>query len=217
MPVPVDSNSGLLSLLPFAYLNHTSLFHLIQHNKNYSTVLSFHSCGTVQSITMSGAIIILINFCLVWLAIASSPAVIDSQSQRVLSPYQLQTNLNPIHYDLMLDTGDFTTPSEFFPMPFNGEVAILFEVLQTTTVVELHCRDIDIEWESVRIESAVNANPMLTISHQHSEAYEKCIFEFPEQLLANERYQIIIRYDGQIRRDFKGLYRSSYNINTSRR
>lgn len=211
------SNSGLLSLLTFAYLNRTCLLHLIQYNKNYSTVLSFHSRGTVQIITMSGAIIILINFCLVFLAIASSPAVIDSQLPRALSPYQLQTNLNPIHYDLMLDTGDFTTPSEFFPMPFNGEVAILFEVLQTTSVVELNCRDIDIEWDSVRIESSVNGNPMYALNHQHSVPYEKCIFNFPEQLLANERYQIIIKYDGQIRRDFKGLYRSSYNINTSRR
>ena len=117
--------------------------------------------------------------------------------------YRLPNDTFPIHYDIHLETnihsGNFA---------FNGVVEILLEAREVTSNITLHYRQIQI-----------NQVDLLTVNDENIESEIIFILDEPRDFLIiptkaplaiETKYKVIIQYEGTLRTDDAGFYRSSY-------
>lgn len=121
--------------------------------------------------------------------------------------YRLPNTTTPLHYDIWLTTdihrGDFN---------FDGRVTIKILALQNTTEITLHYRQLTIK--NVRLlregGGTMQANVPFTLI-----PFEEFLVATPRiQLTEGVNYWVEITYNGTLRDDDAGFYRSSY-INPS--
>lgn len=118
-----------------------------------------------------------------------------------LISYRLPNNTIPLQYDVSLqtwvDTNNFT---------FVGKVLIDIQIVEITSFITLHQRQLTIDSVDVR-DSIGNS---VYLDHTYDSVTEFLIIETVNELLPNDLYTLDIEYKGILRTDSAGFYRSSY-------
>lgn len=113
---------------------------------------------------------------------------------------RLSTDISPTNYDIHLRV-------DVESRKFNGSETIYVNVHESTDLIELHWMELDIEQIQV-FDASDNEIPINSIDHD--DVNQKHLLTLTERLEKDREYQIRIAFDGEIKDDMKGLYRSSY-------
>lgn len=125
--------------------------------------------------------------------------------------YRLPNNTIPESYDIsiwtLIENSDFQ---------FNGNVTIRIKVLTTTTFITLHQSELTIN--SVTLTNlASNENIFVNLTDQldYTKINEFLTITFDNKymLIGGNYYNLTIAYNGTLRSDDAGFYRSSYFVN----
>lgn len=120
--------------------------------------------------------------------------------------YRLPNETSPESYEITIvtniDKNNFT---------FSGTVVIHVRVLEVTSNITLHARQLTIE--SVKLESETRADVKLDL-FVYDESTEFLTIPTVTQLEAGKLYTLTVKYTGELRTDYFGFYRSSY-VNSS--
>lgn len=119
----------------------------------------------------------------------------------------LSDDVEPVSYDLQI-APDLTT------FTFSGIVKITFKVKFSTNVLKLHCKNLKIT--NALSQEDLNADSN-NIPAQRSQTDEFCIFNSPQSFEVGSSYVITIEYNGDLKDDTKGLFRTSYQANGKRK
>lgn len=116
--------------------------------------------------------------------------------------YRLPNNTIPLHYDIVLRTNIHRPEFEFF-----GDVKIRIQAIETTNNITLHYRG-----QNIVAVDLSNADGELIErpSWRLQEDVDFLIIEPAAQLIKGKIYQVRISYNGILRDDNRGFYRSSY-------
>lgn len=138
-----------------------------------------------------------IHIVLIFLFIFAS--AVNSQSS---SNYRLSNDVTPSIYDLHI-TVDLAT------LKFDGSETIHVRANQPTSTIELH--SLDLSLLDVQVIEGENLISIIATDYNN----ETQIFEISlaESLVADHDYQIMLKFEGLIKDDMKGLYRSSFYEN----
>lgn len=117
--------------------------------------------------------------------------------------YRLPNNTLPLRYDIHLATdihnGNFT---------FTGRVTITIGVLENSTEITLHYRQLEII--NVSLLRSTGGTIQFSVPFTKNETLEFLILKPTQRLTSGEVYQVAIDYIGELRNDDAGFYRSSY-------
>lgn len=116
------------------------------------------------------------------------------------SDIRLSTDVMPTNYDIRLKV-------DVVKREFNGSETIYVQVHESTDLIELHILSLRIQNISILNHEGQNA---LDFTSLEDEENQKLILTLSERLEKDSRYQIKIAFEGEIKDDMKGLYRSSY-------
>jgi aminopeptidase N len=125
--------------------------------------------------------------------------------------YRLPNNSKPLRYDIFLSTdnhkGNFT---------FTGRVTIQIQVIENSTEVTLHYRELTIV--NVALLRSGGGTIQSNVAFTQREDVEFLIIRPTVRLIEGTIYSIVITYIGELRNDDAGFYRSSYlDISNTRR
>ncbi|XP_053698809.1 aminopeptidase N-like [Sabethes cyaneus] len=140
---------------------------------------------------------------------AIAPAVINSVAL-VDEGYRLQRMSEPLAYNLFLNLND----SNFYT--YSGSVDIEMRYLDSLDYFYLNSAGLVIDEKSIRI-TKPNGDVLPIQNLISMEKYEKLYLAFGEVLEKNSVYVVHIEFSNNIGTDLKGLYRSSYTLENSRR
>lgn len=117
--------------------------------------------------------------------------------------YRLPNSTIPISYNIWLSTsihlGDFS---------FNGQVDIRIRAINNTQEIKLHYRELTIQ--GIDLLSGTGTTIQTDVSHSFQAELEFLVITPAAGLVANQEYIVQIRYEGTLRDDDAGFYRSSY-------
>lgn len=118
--------------------------------------------------------------------------------------YRLPTNVRPLKYTLNINVD---VENEIF----SGNVTIDLEVTTSTTSIHLNYKEITVGWSSARLalDASLETIPVINRVDRPIEQIYELHFE---RLLDVGRYTLELQFDGNIRRDLTGLYKSSYTF-----
>lgn len=120
--------------------------------------------------------------------------------------YRLPNNTRPISYDVQLTT-HVHTQTDF---SFTGEVAVRFLVVQTSNTITLHQRQLTIGEYSLVLARNPTVNIPLNVV-EYDNVTEFLTFTLTSGSLGIvSEYILTIKYNGTLRTDPGGFYRSSY-------
>lgn len=116
--------------------------------------------------------------------------------------YRLSGDVVPSIYDLHItvDLADFK---------FSGSETVFVHAIRATSTIELHALDLFID--EVQVIEGENAIPITKQSYNN----ETQIFsiDLGQSLISGRDYEIHLTFEGEIKDDMTGLYRSSYYEN----
>lgn len=119
----------------------------------------------------------------------------------VYTTYRLPNTTVPNSYDISLrtwiDEGNFQ---------FNGNVRVNISILESTNTITLHHRYLTIG--DVRLFSDTDSIPIL--SYSYNATFEFFTVSVEETLAPGETFILDVDYNGTLRTDEAGFYRSSY-------
>lgn len=118
--------------------------------------------------------------------------------------YRLSKSVVPSSYDLHL-TIDLEN------LFFNGSETILVHANQPTSAIEVHLLDIIVD----NVQVIEGENVLRIASRGYNNATEIFTITLDESLLVDREYKIRINFQGEIKDDMKGLYRSKYYENAA--
>lgn len=120
--------------------------------------------------------------------------------------YRLPNNTRPISYDVQITT-NIHTQTDF---GFSGIVAVRFVAVETSRTITLHQRQLNIG--AVSLTLANNPNQIYQLNpFDYDNVTEFLTFTLSsEDLVINSEYILTIHYQGTLRSDNAGFYRSSY-------
>lgn len=117
--------------------------------------------------------------------------------------YRLPNETVPTHYDIMLWTdvhrGDFG---------FSGRVTIYIRAITNTPTITVHYRLLTIL--NITLQNSVGAQIQPNVPHNFRENLEFIDITPMTPLTAGQSYRVVIHYEGVLRTDDAGFYRSSY-------
>lgn len=132
----------------------------------------------------------------------------DAETKPLVDPidglsYRLPNNTRPLTYDIWISTdihrGDFE---------FDGRVNILIEVVQNTVDIVLHYRQMNVQ--TVNLFFADNTVLEPNVAFVQNETLEFLVIRPSLTLIQGQRVIVQVFYNGVIREDSSGFYRSSY-------
>lgn len=116
--------------------------------------------------------------------------------------YRLPTNVRPLTYTLSINVD---VENEVF----GGNVTINLEVTTSTTIIHLNYKEIIVGWSNARLSLDATGQTFQVIN-QVDRPIEQ-IYELHFQSdLAVGTYTLELQFEGNIRHDLTGLYKSSY-------
>lgn len=118
--------------------------------------------------------------------------------------YRLPTNVRPIKYLL---TCFVDVENEVF----SGHVTINLEVFASTTSIHLNYKDISVDWNNARLALDASAETFQVIN-QVDRPIEQIYELHFEARLEVGTYTLELQFEGKIRHDLTGLYKSSYTF-----
>jgi Peptidase M1 N-terminal domain len=116
--------------------------------------------------------------------------------------YRLPNNVVPSIYDLHIVV-------DLDGLKFSGTETIYVRANQPTSVIELHLLDLSVS--DVQVIEGTNAIAISEKIYKNDTQMFKITLD--ASLMAGRKYQIKMNFEGEIRDDMKGLYRSSYYEN----
>lgn len=122
--------------------------------------------------------------------------------------YRLPNNTIPLHYNLTLRTSIHLGISQFY-----GQVDIRVQAMENTDNITLHYRELAIV--EVYLSNAVG-DLIEAPSWRLQEDVEFLIIEPAASLIEGETYQVRISFNGVLRDDDRGFYRTAYLDNYGR-
>ncbi|XP_066591366.1 uncharacterized protein [Prorops nasuta] len=121
--------------------------------------------------------------------------------------YRLPTSIEPISYDISIEPNYPTSTTKSAEIStFHGTVIINAVAKQVTNYVILHAGSIELESVNVIKES----NEIIINKYVHKKDTEKLTITFTKSLSPEENIFITIIYNGRLRDDMIGFYKSSY-------
>lgn len=116
--------------------------------------------------------------------------------------YRLPNNTKPEHYAISLETNVHENNFTFL-----GQVTITLRALEATKNITIHHRQLTIG--RVILQEADNIIP-IKVDISYDKTTEFLVITVPDGLKKDQRYKLLIIYDGTLRTDMGGFYRSSY-------
>lgn len=116
--------------------------------------------------------------------------------------YRLPNNTIPVQYTISLETSIHENNFKF-----SGEVSITLRALESTKNITIHNRQLNIKSANLKkIGSGTSWKPTYTTD----KTTEFLVFTVPDELEKDQLYTLDISYEGDLRTDMAGFYRSSY-------
>lgn len=120
--------------------------------------------------------------------------------------YRLPNNTRPVSYDVQLTT-HIHTQTDF---SFTGNVAVRFVTIETSNTIVLHQRQLTIGVYSLHLATSPDVSiPLNTVEYDGVTEFLKFTLT-SGSLIENNEYVLSIAYNGTLRNDPGGFYRSSY-------
>ena len=114
---------------------------------------------------------------------------------------RLSPNTIPESYDLNLNV-------DIANLEFNGSVIITLKSIKTTSFIELHQKDLKIDFTSLT--DIRNGNQLALKNTEDDDDSEIWKIILKENLIKDQFYELRLQFSGDIRGDEVGLYRSTY-------
>ncbi|XP_061390812.1 thyrotropin-releasing hormone-degrading ectoenzyme-like [Musca vetustissima] len=132
-------------------------------------------------------------------------------SESSYSHYRLPSAVKPDHYHLKLIT--YLEESNNFT--FSGKVSIEFEVLEETSNITLHVRNLTVDKEQIALHNIpgdvdVNNFNFCLQNIETIPEHDYYIIQLCEPLSSGQRYNLTLSFEGILNDDLTGYYRSSY-------
>ncbi|KAK9460950.1 peptidase family M1-domain-containing protein [Lipomyces oligophaga] len=115
----------------------------------------------------------------------------------------LPQNVKPLNYNLTLEP-------DFEKFTFEGTVAILLDVFETSNEISLNSIEIEIHSTSLKIEDSGASKDIAPSSTEFNEDNQTVKFSFPESFKAGKKVVLTIKFTGLLNDKMAGFYRSSY-------
>jgi Peptidase M1 N-terminal domain len=126
-----------------------------------------------------------------------------------LNEYRLPRSTRPTNYDLWLKV-------DVDRAEFSGSVKITIEVIEQTDTVALNVRDVNVDYRNVSLMDGENV--VYKPSSVNNDINREILsLKFDHRLKVNNVYVLSVQFDGAIRNDTKGLYKTSYQYKKSTR
>nr|CAD7397313.1 unnamed protein product [Timema poppensis] len=126
-------------------------------------------------------------------------------SLRRPTEYRLPGNILPLHYNISLipdlDTENFT---------FTGEITIRFRGVKDTTTIVLHMNDTVVDEDSMIIRDLKSNLTISMIFTEYNEDNHFYTIHPGGFIYSGMEYELAFKYEGNLRDDMQGLFRSSY-------
>ncbi|XP_049277419.1 aminopeptidase N-like [Anopheles funestus] len=138
-----------------------------------------------------------------------------NRRQPVDESYRLPNNTSPVHYHLALRTAIHENNRQF-----SGTVMVLFEVLESTTTVTLHNRQLTVQRAFLHeVATDGSAGPQIEqASHVTDPTTEHLTLTMSQMLPVGSRYFLRIEFQGTLQNNNNmGFFASSYLDNTGTR
>lgn len=120
--------------------------------------------------------------------------------------YRLPTNVSPESYDLWIKINLNT-------FKFDGTVTIAFNVLTETKTIAINAKDITVAWSDVTLSQTTTVKP---IGSSYNDTEEIATLVFAD-VISQGKYNLELKFNGDIRTDLKGLYKSSYGFGVNKK
>lgn len=120
--------------------------------------------------------------------------------------YRLPTNVLPELYDLWIKVN-------LNSFKFDGTVTITINVLTETKTIALNAKDITVAWSDVTLNQTSAVKP---INFNYNETEEIASIVFADGIVPG-KYNLVLKFNGDIRTDLKGLYKSSYGFGVDKK
>lgn len=150
-------------------------------------------------------LVVLISFCALYASILAGPSLDVHDFPDVSSnepKYRLPNNTLPEHYDISLET--FVDRDQF---NFSGVVRIDVLVIMESSNITVHFRQLTIE----KVRLLNNGEALDGVDFTYDSTREFLIISTGGQILeVGGKYILEVTYQGELRTDMKGFYRSSY-------
>lgn len=118
--------------------------------------------------------------------------------------YRLPTNVRPLKYTLDLNVD---VDNEVF----SGNVIINLEVTTPTTSIHLNYKEITVEWSNAHL-TLDSPTQSFQVINQVDRPVEQIYELHFERTLDVGTYTLELQFDGNIRNDLTGLFKSSYTF-----
>ncbi|KAG5683236.1 hypothetical protein PVAND_012529 [Polypedilum vanderplanki] len=128
----------------------------------------------------------------------------DVEAQADVINYRLPNNTKPLYYDIHMTTHIHENKFEF-----NGHVIIKFEV-KTLPLNEIVIHMKELENLEIKLLNSTLGLIENNVDYDHEEETDFLIIKTKNNLVLNGIYHLDITYDGELRDDNLGFYRSSY-------
>lgn len=159
------------------------------------------------------------TFLLLFSLVASTPfdfgkLLIQKPTEFVEGEYRLPTNTAPISYKIRLTTNIHDKEAGDERFKFYGKVAITLEAKEETNYITIHSRQITIDQASVKLVLASDETVVIPVEDEldNDKKHEFVTFFVGNdvKLAAGEKYVLSMDYEGILRNDNQGFYRSYY-------
>lgn len=137
--------------------------------------------------------------------------LLEAPNQRIITPradeetYRLPNTTEPLEYDITLHTNVHLGEKSF-----TGSVTILLKVLQDTSTIVVHTRQLD-GFEATIIQADVQESSEINLEYTQDTDREFLILEAKDvSFPAGTSWQLTIKYKGNLREDNGGFYLSTY-------
>ncbi len=137
------------------------------------------------------------------------PSVVTEDPQAAVFPWKdirLPKSVIPINYDIFMHP-NLTT------FHFSGTVNIELKILQSTSFVVLHLKNINISSPEMKFSQSSKKKVPIVRMLQYQK-HEQLYIEFDRGLQPNKRYILTIKFKGILNDLMTGFYRSSYTTET---
>ncbi|XP_065072851.1 aminopeptidase N-like [Ochlerotatus camptorhynchus] len=140
--------------------------------------------------------VILVKLAAIWLLVVAQDA-----------SYRLPREVVPLHYNLEVHThlGDDGESFRFF-----GVVNITVTSIYDAYNVTLHAKHLTINESKTSITDLNSSQPLTVVTVDYDLQNDFLIIRTSEQLSADNRYQLTIPFEAELKSDVIGYYRSSY-------
>lgn len=131
--------------------------------------------------------------------------VVEMHRPNQIHHVRLPKSIRPTLYTLELKPNLYTSSPDDFT--FDGKLEIQIYVLEKTTNITLHAKELQIHYESLSLKAVVGHAPDIMSYNQEGQF---AIFMLDDWLEMNKTYMFNVSFTGRLTNDLRGLFSSQY-------